>query len=221
LREVSLAVRPGEVATVVGPNGAGKTTALKIALGLEAPDRGVVRRMKNLRPAYLPQRSHFRRAIPLTVGGFLNLRRRRSKGEIEAALREAGLACPPGASVHSLSGGEVQRMLLARVFLCRPRLMVLDEPTQGLDIAGESEFYAAIDRHRAAHPECAVLAVSHDLERVMLSSDHIYCINGEICCEGDAASVRADPRFSRQFGMPPSVGVYAHRHAGHSLSSQK
>ena len=212
LREVSLSISPGECVCIVGPNGGGKTTAIRIALGLDSPDSGEAKLAPEIAVGYLPQRNHFRRAIPLTVRGFLNLRRRHSDNELSDALAEAGLAAALGQSVHSLSGGQIQRMLLARVLLARPPLLVLDEPTQGMDISGESEFYGVIERHLSLHPQAAVLLVSHDLERVMLAADRVYCINRHLCCHGDADAVRADPRFRAQFGRAPHIGVYQHHH---------
>jgi zinc transport system ATP-binding protein len=211
LSDVSLAVSPAEIATVIGPNGAGKTTLLRVALGLQRADGGAVWRRPGLRVGYLPQRLAVDDTLPLTVERFLALVPQ-ARRDPRAALDEVGAAHTPKLPVQTLSGGELQRVLLARALLREPELLVLDEPAQGVDIAGQAELHALIRRLRDARG-CGVLLVTHDLHFVMSATDRVVCLNHHICCSGHPEAVSRDPAYHALFG--PAVegfALYAHHH---------
>lgn len=217
LEDVSLALRPGEILTVVGPNGAGKTSLVRIALGLLAPDQGRRRVQAGLRIGYLPQKLGLNEALPLDVQRFLALARPGSGATaIAAALAETGAGHTLRTPVTRLSGGELQRVLLARALLREPQLLVLDEPAQGVDVGGQEELYALIADVRNRR-RCAVLMVSHDLHLVMAATDHVLCLNRHVCCEGHPDAVSTNPEYLRLFGMQGSRGLalYSHHHDHH------
>ena len=213
LRDVSLAIVPGEILTVVGPNGSGKTTLLRAVLGAVRPSAGRVRRRPGLRIGYAPQRLAIDGTLPMTARRFLRLPRRAPAEEIDAALARAGAEGLGPRPLAALSGGQFRRVLLARALLERPDLLVLDEPTTGLDQPGSAAFYRSVERARA-ELGCAVLMVSHELHVVMSASDRVVCLNGHVCCEGTPAVVASAPEYRALFG--PGTGgalaLYRHEH---------
>jgi zinc transport system ATP-binding protein len=220
LDHVDLALRPGEIVTVIGPNGAGKTTLIRTVLGLLQPLSGRVVRRPGLRLGYMPQSIEFERTMPLTVGRFLSLVRPRDAAAIGAALDEVGAPSLARRSVHGLSGGERKRMLLARALLADPDLLVLDEPTANVDVAGQGEFYDIIGRLRDRR-HCGVLLVSHDLYLVMAATDFVVCLNRHVCCSGKPDSVSRHPEYLALFGprLASTLGLYTHAHDHeHALS---
>ena len=211
LSDVSLLVMPGEIVTVIGPNGAGKTTLLRVALGLQKPDAGRIQRRPDLRVGYLPQRLAIDETLPLTVKRFLTLAPG-ARMDITAALAEVGAGHTLTLPVQTLSGGELQRVLLARALLREPQLLVLDEPVQGVDIAGQAELFTLIRRLRDARG-CGVLLVSHDLHLVMAATDRVLCLNHHVCCSGAPAEVSRDPAYRALFGAAvEGFALYAHHH---------
>jgi zinc transport system ATP-binding protein len=217
LQDVNLTLRAGEILTVIGPNGAGKTCLVRIALGLLAPDRGTRHVQDGLRVGYMPQKLGLNEALPLDVQRFLTLTHPGLAAEkLHAALAETGVAHALHTPVGRLSGGELQRVLLARALLREPQLLVLDEPAQGVDLTGQEELYALISAVRTQHG-CGVLMVSHDLHLVMAATDHVLCLNRHVCCEGHPESVSAHPEYQRLFGLQGGKGlaVYSHRHDHH------
>jgi zinc transport system ATP-binding protein len=211
LSDVSLAVAPGEIVTIIGPNGAGKTTLLRIVLGLQRPDGGRVTRRRGLRVGYLPQRLAIDETLPLTVKRFLALAPGARK-PLPAALAEVGALHTLELPVQTLSGGELQRVLLARALLREPELLVLDEPAQGVDIAGQAELFALVRRIRDQR-HCGVLLVSHDLHLVMAATDRVVCLNHHVCCSGHPEAVTRDPAYRALFGAAiDGFALYAHHH---------
>jgi zinc transport system ATP-binding protein len=212
LHDVDMAIRPGEIVTIVGPNGSGKTTLLRLLIGAMRPTAGQVRRARGLRIGYVPQRLAIDRTLPLTVDRFLGLAGG-NRAAREAVLAEVGIAGLGSRQMAALSGGQFQRALLAHAMLRDPQLLVLDEPTQGLDQAGVAGFYALIAALRAARG-VAVLMVSHELHVVMRASDRVICLNGHICCEGAPTVVSAAPAYRALFGAGASeaLALYAHTH---------
>jgi len=212
LQRVSMNVHPDDIITVIGPNGAGKTTLIKIILGLQSPDEGRIQRKQGLRIGYMPQKIVLQPTLPLSVERFLMLAGAKAP-QLKAALARTGVEHLRQASVHHLSGGEMQRVLLARSILRRPHLLVLDEPAQGVDVNGQAALYDLI---RTIRQElgCAVLMVSHDLHLVMASTDQVICLNQHICCQGQPEKISSDPAFSAMFGdrLAQSVAVYHHHH---------
>ncbi len=213
LQAVNLAVEPGEIVTIVGPNGSGKSTLLRALLGIVPPDRGAVLRKPGLRLGYVPQKLHIDPGMPMTVGRFLALPERRTAAEIADVLARVGVAGVQTRQMVTLSGGQFQRVLLARALLNRPDLLILDEPTQGLDQQGEAAFYRLIEQVRA-NLGCAVLMVSHDLHVVMSASDRVICLNGHICCEGTPHVVSNAPEYRALFGLGTggALALYQHVH---------
>ncbi len=208
---VNLSLKPGEIMTVIGPNGSGKTTLIKLLLGLETPDSGSISKKPGLRVGYVPQKLVIQKVLPVTAAWFLHLSQ--NSDELDNIVRELGIAECMNKSIHALSGGEMQRLLLARALLVHPELLVLDEPAQGVDVTGQAELYALIARISRSRGS-AVLMVSHDLHLVMSATDHVICLNHHVCCEGHPHSVQDDPAFSALFGKHVAEGlaVYTHHH---------
>lgn len=214
LSEVSLAVEPGRIVTIVGPNGAGKSTLVKVALGLLVPDGGRVRRAAGLSIGYVPQTLNVEPALPLSVRRFLAMAApRASRSEYEAALERVGAGHVLARQVSQLSGGELQRVMLARALLRRPRLLALDEPVGGVDMAGQAEIYDLI-ANLARDEGAGVLMVSHDLHVVMAATDEVVCLNRHVCCAGHPEAVSRHPEYLALFGakVAASLAVYTHVH---------
>ncbi len=216
LHGVTVGIARGEIVTVVGPNGSGKSTLLRLLIGALKPARGTVRRAANLRIGYVPQRLHVGTTLPMTVRRFLDLPVRVDGAAADAALDAAGVAGGADRQMAELSGGQLQRVLLARATLGAPDILMLDEPTQGLDQPGSAAFYRQIEAVRA-RLGCAVLMVSHELHVVMSASDRVICLNGHICCEGRPDVVRAAPAYRELFGTGTggALALYRHDHDHH------
>lgn len=213
LDNVSVTIEPGEFVTIVGPNGAGKTVLLHVLMGLIKPDKGTISRKDGLTIGYVPQRFTPEATLPLTVTRFLKLAKGATAQAIAETLALTGAAEMAEQPLHVLSGGELQRVLLARALLHDPDILVLDEPAQNLDIGGELSFYKLLDdvyRKR----KCAVLMVSHDLHMVMASTGKVVCLFHHVCCSGEPSVVTKDPEFTALFGkdMAKMVSVYQHHH---------
>lgn len=212
LEDAHLSVKPGEIVTLIGPNGAGKTTLVRVVLGLLQPARGSVRRAPRLRIGYMPQKLHVDATLPLSVLRFLRLVPGVDRARALAALAEVGAEQVIDSPLQSISGGELQRVLLARALLREPQLLVLDEPVQGVDVAGQAELYRLISRLRERHG-CGVLMVSHDLHLVMSATDQVVCLNRHVCCSGHPEQVSGDPAFIELFGQDArSLAIYHHHH---------
>ncbi len=213
LRHVSLQIAPAEIVTILGPNGSGKSTLLRALLGILPLAAGTVSRAGGLRIGYVPQRLAIDRSMPITARRFLSLPRRVSDAEAAAALARVDIGGFEARQMTALSGGQFQRVLLARALLARPQLLILDEPTQGLDQPGEAAFYRLIaEVRRDTH--AAVLMVSHDLHVVMAASDRVICLNGHICCEGTPLVVSNAPEYRALFGLGTqgALALYQHAH---------
>ena len=213
LRDVDLTIAPGEIVTIVGPNGSGKSSLIKGLIGALPPLSGKVTCRDGLRIGYVPQRLHVDATLPLKVARFLSLPHRVTRKEAEAALADAGAEGLADRPLAALSGGQMQRVLLARALIGRPDLLILDEPTQGLDQPGAAAFYDQIELLRDAHG-MAVLMVSHDLHVVMRASDRVICLNGHICCEGRPEIVASAPEYRALFGSGTrgALALYRHDH---------
>jgi zinc transport system ATP-binding protein len=209
---VDLTIHRGDIITVIGPNGAGKTTLIKAILGIQKASRGSMVLKPGLTIGYVPQHLTLESTLPLSVRRFMLL----SGQSLEAcrgALTKTGVDHLMDASVHHLSGGEKQRLLLARALAIKPDLLVLDEPAQGVDINGQAALYGLI-RNLRDELNCGVLMVSHDLHLVMAATDKVICLNQHICCSGYPADISHDPAFIETFGRPvaESLAVYHHNH---------
>lgn len=211
LSNVDLNIEPGQIITLIGPNGAGKTTLVKIVLGLIDTDEGQVTRHSDLRIGYMPQKLHIDPTLPITLKRFLKL----AEPDLHLcinALKEVGIEKHFDSPLHSLSGGEMQRALLARAILRKPNFLVLDEPVQGVDVTGQEALYRLIGQLRDRLP-CGVLMVSHDLHLVMSATDEVVCLNQHICCHGHPDQVSNNPAFIELFGT--KTALYTHRHDHH------
>ncbi|WP_296260513.1 MULTISPECIES: zinc ABC transporter ATP-binding protein ZnuC [unclassified Pseudomonas] len=221
LENIQLSVSCGEIVTLIGPNGAGKTTLVRAVLGLLKPDSGDIWRRPKLRVGYMPQKLQVDVTLPLSVLRFLRLVPGVDRATALAALAEVGAEKVIDSPLQGISGGEMQRVLLARALLRRPELLVLDEPVQGVDVAGQAELYALITQLRDRH-QCGVLMVSHDLHLVMSTTDQVVCLNRHVCCSGHPEQVSTDPAFVELFGQnAASLAIYHHRHDhAHDLHGQ-
>lgn len=208
LSGIDLSIKEGQIITLIGPNGAGKTTLVKLVLGLIEPDEGIITRHSNLRIGYMPQKLHIDPTLPITLGRFLKLAEPSTQLCINA-LKEVGIEKHLNSPLQSLSGGEMQRALLARAILRKPNFLVLDEPVQGVDVAGQEALYKLISQLRTRLP-CSVLMVSHDLHLVMSATDEVVCLNQHICCHGRPDQVSNNPAFIELFGT--KTATYTHHH---------
>ncbi|MCA0955676.1 metal ABC transporter ATP-binding protein [Mameliella alba] len=213
LRNVDFAIAPGEIVTVVGPNGSGKSTLLRALIGAMKPLRGKVTRARGLRLGYVPQGLRLDGSLPMTVARFLNLPQRVSAEARQAALEASGAGDLSQRQLAALSGGQFQRVLLARALLNDPQILILDEPTTGLDQPAQASFYRQIEdlRDRLG---CAVLMVSHELHVVMSASDRVICLNGHVCCEGRPEVVAQAEEYRALFGTGTkgALALYRHQH---------
>ncbi len=213
LQDIDIAIQANEIVTILGPNGSGKSTLLRALLGIIPLSSGRVTRAPNVRIGYVPQRLAMDRSMPMTVRRFLSLPKRVSDADAAKALEKVGMSGSAQQQMTDLSGGQFQRVLLARALLCNPQILMLDEPTQGLDQPGEAAFYRLIDEVRL-DSGAAVLMVSHDLHVVMAASDRVICLNRHICCEGTPRVVSNAPEYRALFGLGTqgALALYQHMH---------
>ncbi|MEP3248232.1 MAG: ATP-binding cassette domain-containing protein [Sneathiella sp.] len=213
LKDISLEVADQDFITIIGPNGAGKSMLLKCLMGFYAPDEGHVTTRKNLKIGYVPQRLVADPTIPISAKRFLTLRKNVTKASLASVIEETNIASLIDKPLAVLSGGELQRVLLARALLNAPDLLVLDEPAQNLDITGQLGFYKLLDKVYRER-KLSVLMVSHDLHLVMSSTKNVVCLSREICCHGEPRHVTRDPEFISLFGtdMAELMASYQHHH---------
>ncbi len=213
VRGVSMAINAGEIVTLIGPNGSGKSTTAKMALGILKPDEGNMSRRSGLQVAYVPQKLSVDWTLPLTVQRFMMLTGSVARKDGEAALTETGVMHLADAEVRNLSGGEFQRVMLARAMARKPDLLVLDEPVQGVDFNGEIALYDLIRRIRD-DLHCGILLISHDLHVVMAATDRVICLNGHVCCSGTPTVVASSAEYKALFGAraASTLAVYEHHH---------
>ena len=213
LDSISFDLERAQITTIIGPNGAGKSTLVGIVTGLVRGFEGRLERSESLRIGYLPQQVNVNKLMPLTVERMLRLTRHPGDDEIDRALEQTHVAKLRYRQVRSLSEGELKRVLLARAALGSPDLVVLDEPTSGVDVSGEIRMYQLIGELRDSL-NCAILMVSHDLHLVMSQTDQVLCLNRHLCCSGKPESVRRHSEYLALFGSQAaeSIAVYTHDH---------
>ncbi|MEO1702378.1 MAG: ATP-binding cassette domain-containing protein [Pseudomonadota bacterium] len=213
VRGVDLSINVGEIVTLIGPNGSGKSTTAKMTLGIAKPDEGKVERRTGLRVSYVPQKLAIDWTLPLSVNRFMRLTGDITSEEASKALTATGVSHLGNAQLRVLSGGEFQRVMLARAVVRRPQLLVLDEPVQGVDFSGELALYDLIKRIRD-EMHCGVMLISHDLHVVMAATDRVICLNGHVCCSGTPTAVASSPEYKALFGAraAPTLAVYEHQH---------
>jgi len=212
LNEVSLQLHSREIITLIGPNGAGKTSLIRILLGLSQASSGKVQRQQNLRLGYVPQRIVVPEVMPVRVYDFLNVTGRYDVAQCQIMLDEVNCSYLLYSPMQNISGGEMQRVLLARALLKDPQLLVLDEPASGMDIIGQQALYETIRHIRDKH-NCGILMVSHDLHLVMAATDRVICLNTHICCTGHPDDVTEHPEYLKLFGDAiDGLALYSHHH---------
>jgi len=213
LHDISFTLEPDQITTIIGPNGAGKSSLVNIVIGLNRVFSGRITRKPGLSMSYLPQNSKMNPLVPMTVRRLMSLTRKVSERDLLQALTKTSVASLLNHQVRDLSGGEMQRVMLARALLGKPQLLVLDEPTAGVDITGEVQMYELIAELRD-EIHCAILMVSHDLHLVMSKTDQVLCLNHHLCCSGKPESVSQHPEYLALFGgrVAESLAVYTHHH---------
>ena len=213
LQHMNFSIDVGEVVTIVGPNGAGKSVFLRVLIGAEQPSEGRVNRTHGLAIGYVPQRLSIGQTMPMSVARFLALSSSQNASQNQAMLARVGIPDRAKEQMASLSGGEFQRVLLAHALLGEPQVLILDEPTQGLDQPAVAAFYRLIEEVRDERG-CAILMVSHDLNVVMRRSDRVICLNGHICCEGTPSDMSLAPEYQALFGVDNegALALYHHEH---------
>ncbi|HKK98460.1 MAG TPA: metal ABC transporter ATP-binding protein [Marivita sp.] len=211
LRNVSLEIEPGEIVTIVGPNGSGKTSLLRAVIGATKPTHGAITLKSGLKIGYVPQKLHIDPTLPITVERFMRLTDRVSDETCATALATAGVPDLLKRQMSQLSGGQFQRVLLARALINTPDVLLLDEATQGLDQPGSAAFYRQIETVRQ-ETGCAVMMISHELHVVMSASDRVVCLNGHVCCQGTPAVVASAPEYRALFGTGTGGALALYRH---------
>ena len=209
---VSLKVEKGKIVTLIGPNGSGKSTTAKIALGIYKNIEGSVEKYTN-KVGYVPQKISIDWTLPLRVNDFMVLTESIKDNEINEALSLTGVMHLKNKNLGNLSGGEFQRVLLARAISKKPELLVLDEPVQGVDFTGEIALYELIKKI-SEELNCGILLISHDLHTVMSATDHVVCLNGHVCCSGSPIDVAKNTEYKALFGEQASqiLTRYEHKH---------
>ena len=212
VEDVSLNVEKGKIVTLIGPNGSGKTTTAKIALGIHKNIKGKVKKFTD-KIGYVPQKISIDRTLPIRVTDFMQLTHNLNENEIENALNLTGVKNLKNNDLRNLSGGEFQRVLIARAISKKPDLLVLDEPVQGVDFKGEIALYELIKKI-SDKINCGILLISHDLHVVMTATDYVVCLNGHVCCSGSPTAVANNKEYQKLFGDRAStiLSVYEHSH---------
>jgi zinc transport system ATP-binding protein len=206
LHDINLDVLPNSVTTIIGPNGAGKTTLVRLLLGLIEPTSGTITRQKNITMGYVPQKLHANRFMPMTVSTFLSLC---GIQKIDYPFDIVNLMTR---SIHALSGGELQKVLFNAAVLKKPDLLILDEPTQGIDADGQSAFYRKLIELKNEY-QIAIVLISHDLHFVFDCTDHVICLNHHVCCQGTPEKVRQVQEVQQLFpGFVPYHHTHDHQH---------
>ena len=212
LQNINLSLNANEIVTIVGPNGSGKTPLFKAIIGSVPLSKGKISIKPNLRIGYVPQQLKVDQTLPITVERFLKLATR-NNNDIEKMIAFFGSENIFREQINSLSGGQMQRVLLARALVNEPEILLLDEATRGLDQPGIAAFYRKIE-NISKETNCAILMISHDLHVVMSASDRVICINGHICCQGTPENVATSPEYQTLFGsnIDGSFALYRHKH---------
>lgn len=213
LDNITLSVRSGDFTTIVGPNGAGKSVLLKVLMGLVKADNGHITRLKNLKIGYMPQQLNTNYLLPLSVRGFLRLKKGFAESSFEKIITETGIGDIIDEMLANISSGQLQHVLLARALLGEPEILILDEPAQNLDIMGQLALYELLERVYENY-EVSILMVSHDLNLVMASTKQVVCLFHHICCSGVPQQIAQNPEFISLFGTSTQklVSVYQHKH---------
>ena len=212
VKGISFEIRQGQIVTLIGPNGSGKTTTAKMILNIMNADEGQITRNTD-KMAYVPQKINIDWTMPLRVIDFMKITNNLNNNQVIESLTTTGVDKLLYNQIHNLSGGEFQRVLIARAIAKKPDLLVLDEPVQGVDYNGEIALYNLIKKI-SVNLNCGILLISHDMHFVMSTTDHVVCLNGHICCSGTPSSVVKNPEYIKLFGEHNSetLSYYQHHH---------
>jgi zinc transport system ATP-binding protein len=226
ISDISLQLKKGQITTLIGPNGGGKTTIAKIVLGLIKPSEGSLAIANQIRFGYMPQKINLDQSIPITAKDFVTLNQKKFIDEniFQQLISRLNIGKYFNKPLCNLSGGQLQKILFLRSIINNPDVIVLDEPTQYMDITAIAEFYHILDEIRQTK-NCSILLISHDLNLVMQKTDHVICINHHICCEGNVKSINENPNYHKLFGLKPlntqdhkledEITIYQHHHNHH------
>ena len=212
VKGISFEISQGQIVTLIGPNGSGKTTTAKMILNIMNADEGQITRNTD-KMAYVPQKINIDWTMPLRVIDFMKITNNLNNNQVIESLTTTGVDKLLYNQIHNLSGGEFQRVLIARAIAKKPDLLVLDEPVQGVDYNGEIALYNLIKKI-SVNLNCGILLISHDMHFVMSTTDHVICLNGHICCSGTPSSVVKNPEYIKLFGEHNSetLSYYQHHH---------
>ena len=212
VKGISFEISQGQIVTLIGPNGSGKTTTAKMILNIINADEGQITRNTD-KMAYVPQKINIDWTMPLRVIDFMKITNNLNNNQVLESLTTTGVDKLLYNQIHNLSGGEFQRVLIARAIAKKPDLLVLDEPVQGVDYNGEIALYNLIKKI-SVNLNCGILLISHDMHFVMSTTDHVVCLNGHICCSGTPSSVVKNPEYIKLFGEHNSetLSYYQHHH---------
>jgi len=213
LNDINLTIYYKNLITIIGPSGSGKTSLLKLLAGLKKPSRGIVNRRQQLNVGYMPQKFPVSNLIPINAYKLVSLNSHSSQKFLYEIIEELEINHLLKENITSLSGGELQRVLLAKALAKKPDLLILDEPGQGMDINGQAKLYDIVNRFNKKYDTTVIMA-SHDLHLVMKSSSHVICLNKHICCEGSPEDISQNPTYVELFGREAlqSIGLYDHHH---------
>jgi len=216
LKNINLEIKKGDFITIIGPNGAGKSSLIKIIIGSVKNDYGKIVRNKNLKIGYVPQKIDINQTIPINAKYFLQLNQKIKPKLFDKILRDLKIENFLETQLNNLSGGQRQKILLAKALLSEPNLLILDEPAQNLDISGQLEFYNYI-KNLHQEQKTSILMISHDLHIVMSSTKKVICLNRHICCQGEPKIIAKNPDFKEIFGndMNKLISIYNHYHDHH------
>ncbi len=213
LSEINLELEKGKITTLIGPNGGGKTSIARILLGILKPTSGKIIKDSHLKIGYMPQKIEIDKTIPITTKDFIQLSKHKLSidDRLKTLASRLNIEKNLERQIHDLSGGQMQKAMFLKALINNPDLLVLDEPTQYMDIAGIQDFYKVIDDIRKNN-NCAILLISHDLHAVMQKTDLVFCVNKHICCHGTPESVNKHPEYISLFGNKNELAIYHHHH---------
>ena len=215
LEDISFQVNSNQIITIIGPNGSGKTSLIKIIIGLINQTSGEVVKKNGLKIGYVPQKFVYNKNLPMSVARFVDYQNNSYLNDQNISFIESLIDINKlfNKQVSSLSGGELQKVLLFRALLSFPDILILDEPTQGVDIQGQLNFYSILSKLRDKF-NLSILIVSHDLHFVMKNTDIVICLNNHICCIGKPEEISQNEHFNKIFGENISniISLYQHKH---------
>ena len=214
LKDINLNVHRGEIITIIGPNGGGKTTLAKIIIGVKKHHSGTIKRASNIKIGYMPQKINFNPLIPITVKNFLLINfnsKEFCKTTTQTIIKRNKVSRILNRQLHNISGGELQRVMLSLALLQDPDILVLDEPTQALDITGQNEFYSLIEEIKKAKNK-AIIIISHDLHTVMKATDKVICLNNFIHCSGMPEHITKKSVYKKLFSIEENEKITFYKH---------